>query len=58
MESAEAKLGTEFFNRRVKPSLDIITQTLQTYTASTVTLSFNGGKDCTVIYFLLKLLDV
>jgi 3'-phosphoadenosine 5'-phosphosulfate sulfotransferase (PAPS reductase)/FAD synthetase len=38
--------------------MDVIRHTLKVYPEHQVALSFNGGKDCTVIYYLLKLLGV
>ncbi|KAH0831198.1 adenine nucleotide alpha hydrolases-like protein [Lanmaoa asiatica] len=46
-----AALG-EPISERVKEALDVIENTLDTYSLEKVSISFNGGKDCTVLLHL------
>ncbi|CAG9333969.1 unnamed protein product [Blepharisma stoltei] len=49
-------VGEAFFLNKVQPSLDVMRETLNKYPKGSVALSFNGGKDCTVLLELAELL--
>ncbi|KAG8216065.1 hypothetical protein J3R82DRAFT_8065 [Butyriboletus roseoflavus] len=44
--------SSEPMGERVKEALDVIENTLDTYTPEKISISFNGGKDCTVLLHL------
>ena len=51
-----ASLATySFYNERILPSLQIIEAECKLHPPGAVALSYNGGKDCTVILELLEL---
>lgn len=50
-------LGEDFFLRKVQPSLDVMKETMLKYPKGSIALSFNGGKDCTVLLELAELLN-
>ena len=50
---AEIFCGTEL-EPKIKDSLQIINKSIDDYGVNGISLSFNGGKDCTVILYLLR----
>ena len=58
MDIALSSLSTDFIRNKFLPSIQIIKQTLQLYKRSKIAFAFNGGKDWTVIYYLLQILSV
>lgn len=48
-------VGRKFWNEKVYPALKLIECQLKQHSKGTVLLSYNGGKDCTVVLELLEL---
>lgn len=55
MEFLKATVGDGFFDTKVRPALRLIEIELKNKPLGTVALSYNGGKDCTVLLELLEL---
>lgn len=56
MERVRQQVGEHFYESHVLPSLIIIQQALSQYPNS-LALSYNGGKDSTVVFELVKVVD-
>lgn len=56
MDKLRQQVGENFYDSHVYPSLLIIMQAIQEYPNS-LALSYNGGKDSTVVFELVKILN-